>query len=71
MSMVRQLLSERFKLTVHREEKEFPIYALTLAKNGPKLTEAAAETSPEGSPPLVFVLSPDGARLAARNATMA
>jgi uncharacterized protein (TIGR03435 family) len=70
MSMLRRLLSERFNLTVHREEKEFSIYALTLAKNGPKLAEAAPDTSPEGSPPLVFVLSPDGARLAARNATM-
>jgi uncharacterized protein (TIGR03435 family) len=70
MAMLRQLLSERFNLKVHREGKEFPIYALTLAKNGPKLTEAAPETSPEGSPPLVFVVSPDGARLAARNATM-
>ena len=70
MSMLRKLLSDRFSLTLHREEKEFPIYALTVAKGGPKLAEAAPDTSPEGSPPLVFVLSPGGARLAARNATM-
>jgi uncharacterized protein (TIGR03435 family) len=71
MSMLRKLLSERFSLTFHREPKEFSIYALTVAKNGPKLMEAAPVTSPEGSPPLVFVLYPDGARLAARDATMA
>ncbi len=70
MSMLRKLLSERFNLTVHREEKEFPIYALTVAKGGSKLTASTPDTSPEGSPPLVFVLSPEGARLAARDATM-
>jgi len=70
MSMLRKLLTERFNLTFHREEKEFAIYALTVAKNGPKLTEAVPNTSPEGSPPLVFVLSPDRARLPARDATM-
>jgi uncharacterized protein (TIGR03435 family) len=70
MSMLRKLLSERFNLTLHREEKEFAIYALTVAKNGPKLTEPAPVTSPEGPPPLVFVLSPEGARLPGRSATM-
>jgi uncharacterized protein (TIGR03435 family) len=70
MSMLRKPLSEGFNLTLHREEKEFPIYALTIAKNGPKLTASTPITSPEGSPPLVFVLSPDGARLAARDASM-
>jgi uncharacterized protein (TIGR03435 family) len=70
MAMLRKLLGERFNLALHREEKQFSIYALTVAKNGPKLTAAAPETSPEGSPPLVFNLSPDGARLAARNASM-
>lgn len=68
--MLRKLLSERFGLTLHREEKEFAIYALTIAKNGSKLAMSTPDASPEGSPPLVFVLSPDGARLAARDATM-
>src|SRR5271170_1174428 len=70
MSMLRKLLSERFNLSFHHEEKEFSIYALTVARNGPKLTESTPNTSPEGAPPLVFVLSPEGARLAARDATM-
>jgi uncharacterized protein (TIGR03435 family) len=38
--MVRALLADRFKLAIHREAKEFPIYALTVAKNGLKLQEA-------------------------------
>ena len=32
MSMLRKLLADRFKLTFHREPKELPIYALTVAK---------------------------------------
>ena len=38
--MVQALLADRFKLAVHREAKEFPVYALTIAKNGLKLHEA-------------------------------
>lgn len=36
----RSLLAERFQLAVHRETKEGPIYALVVAKGGPKLTES-------------------------------
>jgi uncharacterized protein (TIGR03435 family) len=35
--MMQSLLEERFKLRVHREAKEGPIYFLTAAKNGPML----------------------------------
>jgi uncharacterized protein (TIGR03435 family) len=35
--MLAAALSERFKLTVHRETKEMTVYALVAAKNGPKL----------------------------------
>ena len=31
------LLADRFKLTVHRETKQLPIYELVLAKGGPKI----------------------------------
>ena len=33
---VQALLADRFQLTLHRTTKELPIYALTVAKNGPK-----------------------------------
>lgn len=38
--MLRTLLAERFKLAVHRETKEGNVYALVIAKGGPKLQEA-------------------------------
>jgi uncharacterized protein (TIGR03435 family) len=48
--MVQALLRDRFKLEVHREKKEFSVYALLVGKNGPKLTETPKEgTLPEGA----------------------
>jgi len=35
--MLQALLTERFKMTIHRETKELPVYALVVAKNGSKL----------------------------------
>jgi len=69
MSMLRKLLADRFKLTFHREQKEFSIYALTVAKNGSRLKESTAP--PDKLPELVSVVFPDRVLLPARNATMA
>jgi uncharacterized protein (TIGR03435 family) len=38
--MMQSLLEDRFQLKFHRETKEMPIYALTIAKGGPKLPPA-------------------------------
>ena len=36
-AMLRTLLADRFHLKVHEEERETPVYALVVAKGGPKL----------------------------------
>jgi len=45
--LVQSLLAERFNLKFHREIKEFPIYALVVAKDGPKLKKSENQTESE------------------------
>jgi len=47
--MVRALLADRFKLTVHQETRELPVYALVVAKGGPKLPAAQANGTSIGT----------------------
>jgi uncharacterized protein (TIGR03435 family) len=68
MSMLRKLLTDRFKLTFHREQKELSIYVLTVAKSGPKLKEST--TPADEAPVLVNRMFHGRALLPARNATM-
>jgi uncharacterized protein (TIGR03435 family) len=72
MAMLRKLLTERFKLSFHHEQKELQYFALTIAKGGPKFKESTVspDATPEGPPPLIFVVSPEVVRLPGRNATM-
>jgi bla regulator protein blaR1 len=46
--MVRSLLADRFNLKISHDSKELPVYALLVAKNGPKMTVAEA---PSPNPP--------------------
>ncbi len=46
LRMLQTLLADRFKLVLHRETKDEPIYALVVGKAGPKMRE-----SPEGTTP--------------------
>jgi uncharacterized protein (TIGR03435 family) len=41
--MLQELLADRFKLKLHRESREMPIYALVVGKNGHKLKPAPAD----------------------------
>ena len=53
-AMLKALLEERFKLAVHKENREHPVYALAVGKNGPKLEAAAPagdSTAPPDNPP--------------------
>lgn len=69
MAMLRKLLEDRFKLTFHREQKEFSIYALEIAKDGPKLKNTTLNpTDPTTvGPGMVY---PQKIVMPARNATM-
>ena len=69
MAMLRKLLTDRFGLTFHHEQKELSFYALTVVRSGSKLKES---TGPADSPPeLISVVYPDHVMLPARNATVA
>ena len=39
-AIFQQFLADRFKLTVHWETRELPVYALVVAKNGSKLHQS-------------------------------
>ena len=47
--MLQALLADRFKLAYHRETREHPIYALVVAKGGPKMKASVAEPEPPQS----------------------
>jgi uncharacterized protein (TIGR03435 family) len=40
LEMLQSLLADRFQMKMHREMKEFPVYALEVAKTGLKIVEA-------------------------------
>ena len=44
--MLRSLLEDRFQMKTHRDTKEFAVYALVVAKGGPKMKESPLD--PEG-----------------------
>jgi uncharacterized protein (TIGR03435 family) len=69
MTMLRNLLTERFKLAFHRERKEYSIYALEVAKSGPKLKVSTAGLD---DPAVVGpgVVYPQRVVLPGRNASM-
>lgn len=65
--MLKTLLADRFKLTLHREPRSLPVYELSVAKNGPKLPEAI-EGAKTG---LTARGGRDGVRVTGESATMA
>jgi uncharacterized protein (TIGR03435 family) len=68
MSMLRKLLTDRFKLAFHRAPKVFSLYELRVAKSGAKLKVSASP--PDTPATLISTVYPDRMLLPARNATM-
>lgn len=60
--MLRALLAERFQLALHRENRELPVFALMVAKNGPKLHASTADAA--------ATMKPSGGALVFRNYSM-
>jgi uncharacterized protein (TIGR03435 family) len=48
--MLQNLLADRFALKLHRDSKEFPVYALEIAKSGLKMRESAPDSDSDPAP---------------------
>ncbi len=58
--LMQSLLAERFKLKVHFETRELPVYELVVAKGGPKLKESKPEAAaPDKTKPIGPDSSPE------------
>ena len=58
--MIQTLLADRFKVTIHKESKVLPIYAMIVAKGGPKMKEAEADGN------LRVMMSPKGREMSGK-----
>jgi uncharacterized protein (TIGR03435 family) len=61
--MLQTLLSDRFKLTFHRETKDLPVYSMITGKKGPKFHDSQGEGENR--------MYPEGGSLVFKNYTMA
>lgn len=76
--MMQGLLADRFKLTVHLETRELPVYTLVIAKGGLKMKEATpGDTYPNGlkilggAGGMVYQTGPSGLMITAQAAAVA
>jgi uncharacterized protein (TIGR03435 family) len=51
-AMLQKLLADRFSLRFHRDKRDLSVYAITVARDGPKLTKSSGD--PNGLPALFF-----------------
>jgi uncharacterized protein (TIGR03435 family) len=63
--MIQKLLVDRFQLKFHTVKKELPVYAMVVAKSGPKLTVSAGD--PNAFPGIGFGREPGVISLVGRN----
>jgi uncharacterized protein (TIGR03435 family) len=48
-ALLRTLVADRFRVTLHHDTKPFPVYVLTVGKNGTKIQETPSEGAPQRS----------------------
>jgi uncharacterized protein (TIGR03435 family) len=70
--MLQSLLADRFKLKLHFESREMPVFELTIAKDGPKLPPPNAPPANTGDPAAVSAqmaggMAMSGQRIRVRN----
>ncbi len=58
--MLQTLLADRFQLKIHRDSKEFPVYALAVAKSGLKLQESATSAGAATDSPAIVNVTASG-----------
>jgi uncharacterized protein (TIGR03435 family) len=63
--MIQKLLTDRFQLRFHTEKKELPVYAMVVAKGGPKIAVSAGD--PNDFPGIGFGREPGVLSLVGRN----
>ena len=63
--MIQKLLADRFQFRFHTEKKELPVYAMVVAKGGPKITVSAGD--PNDFPGIGFGREPGVLSLVGRN----
>ena len=63
--MIQKLLVDRFQLRFHTEKRELPVYAMVVAKGGPKLSVSAGD--PSAFPGIGFGREPGVISLSGRN----
>ena len=68
LAMLQGLLADRFKLALHREMKELPVYALGTGKSGSKLREVSVAGTPES--PVMFRMAGPEMQLSGKQAPM-
>ncbi len=71
--MMQDLLTERFKMAVHREKKEMIVYEMTITKNGPKFKESGPKgaAKDDDTPTGKFQRDKDGFPILPSGTTMA
>jgi uncharacterized protein (TIGR03435 family) len=69
--MMRAMLADRFRLKLHTEIRQEPVFCLEVARGGVKVKQVEAPVPPEKEGPVGMALSDSGGRMIGNKSTMA